>query len=263
MIIKKTYKEFIPINNKNYRIIVGLTSWKKRINVLEPTIKSICEQIRTPDIFYLVLSKKEFPNLNADLPKYIFDYMEKYKFFRIEWVDKNIKQFKKNLPLLEKYWGQDEVLIFTADDDIYYRPNYICDLYKVFLSLNENTVITYNFRWPLENPINDGSIDKKHVIGKFEILCPTFFNNKIVLDITEDDVNSKYWYSEDWWITYNLLQNGKLHWYFLEYDFLFNRICFLKQNEIEPLENKWKDVDDEIKLNNIINLYDKKISRRI
>ena len=72
MIIKKTYKEFIPINNKNYRIIVGLTSWKKRINVLEPTIKSICEQIRTPDIFYLVLSKKEFPNLNTDLPKYIF-----------------------------------------------------------------------------------------------------------------------------------------------------------------------------------------------
>lgn len=243
---------------RNYDIIVSMTTWKKRIDFIEKPIESICNQTAKIYKFYLVLSLKEFPD--KKIPDFIIEYLNKYDFFEILWVENNIKQFKKNLPVLEKYWNRNDVVIFTADDDIYYKENYIATLYDILRTENENTILTYNFGWPLEKPVIFADYNKKRVIGKFEILIPSFFNNKIVLNINEDDIKDAKtnWISEDWWISYNLLNNNKLQWKFLKYEVLYNLIEFIKDNEINPLENYWIKITDEEKLSNVIKLYNKK-----
>lgn len=248
---------------KSYKLVVGMTTWPARIEYIRENIESICKQKIVPDEFYLILSKKEFPN--ADLPKYIDELQSKYNFFKILWVNNNIKQFKKNLPLLQKYWNRNDVIVFTADDDVIYNPDYIFTVCDKFLELNENrkTILTYNFGWPLENPTYYEK-DTRRVIGKFEILIPSFFISPIVLNIEENDINKEnIWVSEDWWITYNLRKNKKLKWYHWDFSNLNSLIFCDKIKEIKPLEDIYKYMPEFDKLSSVVELYRQKAKGKI
>lgn len=108
-------------NSKSERIIVSMTSWKKRINNVSNTINSIVENSFRPDLIVLNLSLEEFPNKEKDLPDEILQF-QKDKILEIEWVKGNTKAFKKIIPTLRKYPND---AIICIDDDFIYPKDFI------------------------------------------------------------------------------------------------------------------------------------------
>lgn len=215
------------------KIIVGLTSWPGRINFIGQTLDSIVKQEILPDEFYLILSEKEFPNKEADLPKYILDFKDQYSFFKIEWTSDNLKNFKKTLPLIKKYINDTSVILYIIDDDVYYEKNYIKDTLKEFLLANteKNTVITWNFPWNRDSWVRHP--EKQRLIGHFSIYRPCFFK-PIVYSIKESDLYEYEYLSEDNWISYNLRQNN-INFKMLPYEDLVPLYKYTKTEKISPL----------------------------
>lgn len=108
-------------------IYVSLTSiYEKQTQLLE-TLKTIKKQNLQPNKCYIYLSVEPYlldtgfknKNLNKNLQQYIDNNVV----FEIRWCE-NIGSYRKLLPLLKEKWNED-CLILTMDDDIYYNPNLI------------------------------------------------------------------------------------------------------------------------------------------
>lgn len=110
------------------RIIVSMTSWPKRINNVAPVVYSILKQTVKPDSIELNLSEEEFPNHNYDLPEDLQILIEN-KLINVNYVPRNIGVFKKIIPTLMKYYGEDYYLL-SIDDDWIYNKNYIDTMIK-------------------------------------------------------------------------------------------------------------------------------------
>lgn len=124
-LLKKAYprdKVKEPIKN----LVVSLTSYPARINFIHKTIESILFQTIEPEKIILVLATEEFPNKEKDLPKTVLDLIDKG--LEILW-SKNIKSYKKLIPVLEKY---PQKIIVTADDDIIYPQDWLERLYNAY-----------------------------------------------------------------------------------------------------------------------------------
>lgn len=238
----------------NSKVIVGMTSWPNRIQFIQPTIFSIINQVYTPDLFYLILSEKEFPNKEKDLPQYILDFKNQYNFFKIEWTTDNLKNFKKNIPLIRKYFNDTSVVLYIIDDDIYYKKFYINDTLKRFEKLNQKnpTVITWNFPWTNGTWNNDP--EGRRLVGSFEILKPQFFK-PIVYSITESDLNRYEYLSEDNWISYNL-QKNKITFELLPYNNLMTYIEYTNAQNIDALSWKQGKIEYNKILGYVKNCYD-------
>jgi hypothetical protein len=109
-------------------VIVSLTSFPNRINDVSETIKSLLIQSMKPNKIILWLADSQFENKEEDLP-YNLLKLRKYG-LDIYWYD-DIKSYKKLIPALIKY---PEAIIVTADDDIYYRHDWLLKLYEGYLS---------------------------------------------------------------------------------------------------------------------------------
>lgn len=114
------------VNNRVYskrpKVVVTMTSWKKRIDSVLSVVKSIMNNTVKPDVLYLNLSKSEFKNM--ELPKELVDYFESDPRLIINWVKgKNTKSMKKVFPILQ-YLDDDDIII-TADDDILFPEDLI------------------------------------------------------------------------------------------------------------------------------------------
>jgi len=251
------------IQNYGYRIIVGMTTWPKRIDHIEPSIRSILLQKQKPYIFYLVLSEQEFPN--KVLPKFINDYLKEYPNFKLLWVKENLYQFKKNIPILKLYKNRSDIVYFSADDDVCYHENYIKTLYEKFIALNINgdTLLTWHFPWEefILKTTNYKNNEHIRLIGWCEIFKPSFFNN-IVTSITENDIKVNYfnknaWISEDLWISYNLQQAGIT---FVQDDYSeLEQLVEKTENENNnPLSKIYLGIPDSIMFNNVKELYNRK-----
>lgn len=252
MIIKqKVFSKFV---NKN-KIIVGLTSWPKRINGINDTLISIAAQTIKPDEFYLILSEKEFPNKEKDLPDYIIEFKNHHNFFKIEWTKDNLKNFKKNLPLIKKYNSDPNVILYIIDDDIYYKEKYIEDTLRCFLEVNEsrNAVITWNFPWTSGGWVNNEP--GRRIIGSYGIYRASFFT-PITWTITEEDIARYNYFSEDFWITYNLHFNG-VKFELLPYEHLTNLIEFTDTEKLSPLREIHNKYTPEEKLRNFLDCYNR------
>lgn len=120
------------INNK--RIIVSMTSWKKRIENVSHVVFSLLNQTVKSDSIEVNLSTEEFPNKENDLPE---DLVAMYNngLIQINWVKKNTGVFKKFIPVLQKYYGEDYYLL-TVDDDWLYNEKYI---ETMITNLNDKT----------------------------------------------------------------------------------------------------------------------------
>lgn len=108
-------------------IIVSLTTFPERINIVIKTIKTLLTQTMKPDMVILWLATEQFPNGENDLPQELLD-LKKYG-LTIDWY-KDIRSYKKIIPTLKKY---PDAIIITTDDDIYYAPDTVEALYNSYL----------------------------------------------------------------------------------------------------------------------------------
>ncbi|MBN1281449.1 MAG: class I SAM-dependent methyltransferase [Alphaproteobacteria bacterium] len=111
---------------KKNRIIVSLTSFPARIDVVPRVIKSLLSQSMKPDKVVLYLSKDEFKDKN--LPSSIID-LKSDASFDIVWVNENIRSYKKLIYALRDF--PDDIII-TVDDDIDYPEDLVKNLIKTY-----------------------------------------------------------------------------------------------------------------------------------
>ena len=129
-----------PTRGEGEKIIVSLTSFPARINIVVKTIKTLLTQTLKPDIVVLWLAPEQFPNGEKDLPEELLE-LKKYG-LTIDWY-KDIRSYKKIIPTLKKY---PNAVIITTDDDIYYAPDTIESLYKSYLE-HKNEVQAHRCDW--------------------------------------------------------------------------------------------------------------------
>ena len=103
------------------KIILTMTSWKKRIKYCHKTIEILLTNSLPPYKLILNLAKEEFPKKNLELPENLLNLL-KYDNFEIFWVEENNNVFKKLIPTINRF---KEDLIITVDDDIIYPNNMI------------------------------------------------------------------------------------------------------------------------------------------
>lgn len=113
-------------------LIVSLTTFPERINIVPKTIKTLLNQTLKPDYIKLWLAIEQFPNKENGLPKELLE-LKQYG-LDIEWCN-DIKSYKKLIPALKQY---PDAVIITTDDDIYYTENTIETLYNCWLKNPSN-----------------------------------------------------------------------------------------------------------------------------
>lgn len=117
----------INIERREIKVIVSLTSYPGRINVVHKTIKTLLNQSYKPDKVILWLADTQFPDriIPGNLKELIPFGLS------IKWCD-DIKSYKKLVPTLEMFPND---IIVTADDDNYYSENWLeklVDSYKLY-----------------------------------------------------------------------------------------------------------------------------------
>lgn len=200
----------------NSEIIVSLTSFPGRIKMVHKTIYSIMNQSLKPKKIILWLSKKQFNNLDDDLPIEIKE-LEKFG-LTIKWTDDDIKSYKKLIPALQEY---SDYIIVTADDDIYYTTNWLKELYESYLQYPKDIHCHIITRLKESNgkiitvPKEETMIGKasyyNKLVGNGGVLYPRNSLHKNVLNIkefqelapTSDDI---------WFWTMAVLNGTKIRW---------------------------------------------------
>ncbi len=104
------------------KIIISLTSFPERLDILPISINSLLNQSVKADKVILWLAPEQFPD--KKLPDSILQLRDKG--LEIDWYH-DIKSYKKLIPALLKY--PDDIIV-TADDDIVYNENWLEYLIK-------------------------------------------------------------------------------------------------------------------------------------
>ena len=110
---------------RDRKIIVSLTSYPGRINIVSHTIQSLLRQTCKPDRVILFLSKIQFPN--QKLPRALTK-ARKYG-LDIVFTEDDLKPHKKYFYAMKQY---PEDIIITVDDDVYYTTKLIERLYRSY-----------------------------------------------------------------------------------------------------------------------------------
>ena len=117
-------------------VIISLTSFPQRMDELHYTLYSLLNQTIKPYKIILWLGREQFPNLNKDVPEKILHLQQNG--LTIGWT-KNLYSYTKLIPALKKY---PDNIIVTADDDIYYEPDWLEKLIKTHKE-NKNCIICH------------------------------------------------------------------------------------------------------------------------
>lgn len=131
----------LSLNEENRvpRLIVSLTSFPGRMNLIKYAIFSLFNQSLKPDKIVLWLSRSQFINGEADVPKDVLNFVD-YG-LEIKWCE-DIKSFKKLIPSLREF---PEDIIVTFDDDLYYESDVLEKLYNSYLKY-PNYISAYRSR---------------------------------------------------------------------------------------------------------------------
>ncbi|WP_213999044.1 hypothetical protein [Arsukibacterium sp.] len=100
-------------------LIVNLTSYPPRFETLHLTLKSLLLQHIAADKVVLWLYKPDYQQLPSDV------LALEQQGLTIKLVEQDIKSYKKLIPALQQYPDAYHV---TADDDIYYRNDWLAEL---------------------------------------------------------------------------------------------------------------------------------------
>ena len=104
-----------PRHGLPHRLIVSLTSYPKRYDVLELTLKTILTQDQSPDAVVLWIAHRDLEALPASITVLAQDGLT------IRATD-DLRSYKKIIPALGEY---GDAVIVTADDDVYYPPSWL------------------------------------------------------------------------------------------------------------------------------------------
>lgn len=171
------------------RIIVSMTSWLKRIENVCPVLKSILKQSMMPDLIELNLSLLEFPGRTDDLPVDLKNIVTASDIIEINWEETNDYSFKKIIPTLKKFYGEDYYLV-SIDDDFIYKERYI---EKLVTGIEETHADTYN----LGNAV---------IYGNRQIYKSTCFASDFWENLTQEVIDTKH---DDLYIYYYLCSKNK------------------------------------------------------
>ena len=115
-------------------LIVSLTSFPQRISEIKYVIYSLLDQTILPEKIILWLAESQFPNKERDLPQ---DLLALRKFgFTVEWCE-DLRSYKKLIPALEQF---PDYYIATADDDLYYKKDWLEKLWLWHLEFTQDVV---------------------------------------------------------------------------------------------------------------------------
>jgi hypothetical protein len=124
----KEFKETGLIKEKrNPGLIVSITSFGQRMYDVHFALYSLLNQTLKPDEIILWLGEKEFPGKEENLPQSVL--LLKNNGLTIKWC-RDIGPYTKLIPALKQY--PDDIIV-TADDDIYYPPEFLELLYNAYL----------------------------------------------------------------------------------------------------------------------------------
>ena len=104
-------------------LIVSLTSFPRRFDTLEPTLRSLLSQSVRPDRICLCLDEAAVPQLPDSVRA-----LEGYRCLQIL-TARDIGPATKLIPTLRRF---PDAYIVTADDDVYYPPNWLASIVKGF-----------------------------------------------------------------------------------------------------------------------------------
>ena len=121
--LKPLTKLGITQEKRSPRLIVSLTTFPARINLVHKTITTLLQQTLKPDMVILWLAEEQFPN--RELPASLTD-LQQFG-LSIKWCE-DIKSYKKLIPTLREF--PDDIIV-TADDDILYPKNWLESLYDL------------------------------------------------------------------------------------------------------------------------------------
>ena len=140
----KEVKELgVTKEKRNPRLIVSLTTFPARINLVYKTISTLLQQTLKPDEIVLWLADSQFPN--RELPENLTRLQEFG--LTIKWCE-DIKSFKKLIPSLIEY--PDDIIV-TVDDDNYYDSRLLEFLYDSYLKNPECIHARHAFRVKYDN----------------------------------------------------------------------------------------------------------------
>ena len=123
--LEKLTESGITTEKRTPKIIVSLTTYPGRIDIVYKTITTLLQQTMKPDEVYLWLAEEQFPDKN--LPKTLTN-VEKFG-LTIKWCN-DIRSYKKLIPTLRE---NPEDIIITFDDDYYYDKDTVKSLYEEHL----------------------------------------------------------------------------------------------------------------------------------
>ena len=112
--LKNDESEGVPELND---IIVSLTSFPARIQIVDQVIQSLQKQSFQPTKIVLWLARSQFPQGIESLPGKLTELIGER--FEIGWCE-DTRSYKKLIPTLEKY---PDAVIVTVDDDVVYEKN--------------------------------------------------------------------------------------------------------------------------------------------
>ena len=113
--------------SRSPRLIVSLTSFPARIDVVHLVLESLAAQSRQPDLTVLWLSECQFPGREKNLPETLLSFQERGVL--IEWTADDLRPHKKYYYAMQK-WPDD--VIVTVDDDIICPPDMLERLWRSY-----------------------------------------------------------------------------------------------------------------------------------
>lgn len=136
----------VTTTKRKPQLIVSLTSYSKRINFVHQTINTLLRQDLKPDRVILWLPDNE----NLTLP----DELKRLQNLGLEIrFCPNYLSYKKIIPALKEF---PEDIIVTADDDLYYAPDWLESLYGAYLENPNNIYVKRAVRMQIkDNKIMD------------------------------------------------------------------------------------------------------------
>lgn len=180
---------FYTMPNKNHiqeGLVVSLTSFPSRINIVWMTIDSIFRQTLQPECVNLYLSKMQFPKQFEDLPDNLLKMQSMG--LNIIFVEDDLKPHKKYYYAFNEY---SDKCIVTIDDDIYYRSDLLKHLWTLHLKfphcvVANQGVVFYNISdsyssWRISDNARMKPLHNAVAIGCGGILypCSLLKNNEI------------------------------------------------------------------------------------
>jgi hypothetical protein len=130
--VKNLVESGVTKEKRKEKLIISLTSFPARINIVDLAISTLLQQSVKPDEVVLWLAEEQFPEKEQSLP----DKLLRLKDFglSIKWCT-DLKSYKKLIPALKDYSNH---VIVTVDDDIYYEVDFLAKLYNAYLEDPKN-----------------------------------------------------------------------------------------------------------------------------